>query len=57
MVREKRGGGGGGGNRRGRYELDAKQDKMFGGSRGKLLATPTQLIYEAVDNASSSQAI
>ncbi len=28
---------------------------MFGGSRGKLLATPTQLIYEAVDNASSSR--
>ena len=35
--------------------FDAKQDKMFGGSRGKLLATPTQLIYEAVDNASSSR--
>lgn len=35
--------------------FDAKHNKMFGGSRGKLMATPTQLIYEAVDNASASR--
>ncbi len=35
--------------------FDAKQNKLFGGSRGKLMATPTQLIYEAVDDASASR--
>jgi hypothetical protein len=35
--------------------FDAKQNKLIGGSRGKLMATSTQLIYEAVDDASASR--
>ncbi|MBS1825737.1 MAG: hypothetical protein JST93_10485 [Acidobacteria bacterium] len=35
--------------------FDAKQNKLIGGSKGKLMATQTQLIYEAVDDAAASR--